>query len=248
MSDGLWMQPEPLLYLGMAKGEPSMPLAFGPIYAAGNSNSGSDRTGFVLRVTGQREGDVAAFTESINELLGDSGSISVGSDGLVTFEGGSETSVLSESISAAVGVGHEVSITVRNNDRGVPWDEANGVFDVSGIASFGAQRPASSEMIWSHEIMEQVYVQLPGTDGMPKTNWQHQVAAKFITNHTGWDQAGARHSTGMGPDGMPSSHHIRQSLSFDGPDGFNAELEFYTSHRHSVSGISKVFRPRENKE
>jgi hypothetical protein len=45
VSDGLWMQPEPLLYLGPAKGVLERPLGYGPVYAAGDTNQLHDRSG-----------------------------------------------------------------------------------------------------------------------------------------------------------------------------------------------------------
>ncbi|MFT5460393.1 MAG: hypothetical protein ACI9K2_006912 [Myxococcota bacterium] len=46
VSDGLWMQPEPLLYLGVASGSLALPRALGPIYAVGDTNALMDRSGF----------------------------------------------------------------------------------------------------------------------------------------------------------------------------------------------------------
>jgi len=45
-SDGRWLQPEPLLYLGLTNGDLAEPLGYGPVYARGNSNEWSDRSGF----------------------------------------------------------------------------------------------------------------------------------------------------------------------------------------------------------
>ena len=46
LADGLWLQPEPLLYLGPANADLSNPLGFGPVYAAGNTNTFADPSGF----------------------------------------------------------------------------------------------------------------------------------------------------------------------------------------------------------
>jgi len=43
--DGLWMQPEPLLYLGMTNGDLGRPLNYGGVYAAGNPLRLQDRSG-----------------------------------------------------------------------------------------------------------------------------------------------------------------------------------------------------------
>ena len=45
-SDGRWLQPEPLLYLGLTNGDLAEPLGYGPVYARGNSNEWSDRSGY----------------------------------------------------------------------------------------------------------------------------------------------------------------------------------------------------------
>ncbi len=45
--DGLWMQPEPLLYLGLTNGDLANPRGFGGLYAMGNSNSFMDLTGYI---------------------------------------------------------------------------------------------------------------------------------------------------------------------------------------------------------
>ncbi|MFT5460927.1 MAG: YD repeat-containing protein, partial [Myxococcota bacterium] len=47
LSDGLWMQPEPLLFLGVQGGQIAAPQAFGPVYAAGNTNVTMDRSGMI---------------------------------------------------------------------------------------------------------------------------------------------------------------------------------------------------------
>ncbi len=43
--DGLWMQPEPLLYLGMTNGDLRRPLGYGGVYAAGSPWALEDRSG-----------------------------------------------------------------------------------------------------------------------------------------------------------------------------------------------------------
>jgi hypothetical protein len=45
LRDGMWMQPEPLLHLGITNGNLASPLAYGGLYAAGNSNLFHDRNG-----------------------------------------------------------------------------------------------------------------------------------------------------------------------------------------------------------
>ncbi|MCB9697526.1 MAG: hypothetical protein H6738_12165 [Alphaproteobacteria bacterium] len=47
MRDGLWLQPEPLLYLGPTNGDLRNPLGFGSLYAMGNSNSFMDLSGYI---------------------------------------------------------------------------------------------------------------------------------------------------------------------------------------------------------
>ncbi len=44
--DGLWMQPEPLLYLGMTNGDLRRPLYYGGVYAGGDPVNRSDLSGF----------------------------------------------------------------------------------------------------------------------------------------------------------------------------------------------------------
>jgi YD repeat-containing protein len=46
LDDGLWLQPEPLLLLGPTNGNLATPLAYGPAYAAGDTNTLIDRSGF----------------------------------------------------------------------------------------------------------------------------------------------------------------------------------------------------------
>lgn len=46
--EGLWLQPEPLLYLGLTNGDLSDPLGYGPLYARGNSNRSVDADGNVI--------------------------------------------------------------------------------------------------------------------------------------------------------------------------------------------------------
>ncbi|MCA9490267.1 MAG: hypothetical protein KC621_10090 [Myxococcales bacterium] len=48
MRDGLWLQPEPLLYLGPTNGNLRNPLGFGPLYAMGNTNALQDRSGYCV--------------------------------------------------------------------------------------------------------------------------------------------------------------------------------------------------------
>ena len=45
VGDGRWLQPEPLLYLGLTNGNLEEPLGYGPTYARGNSNLWEDRSG-----------------------------------------------------------------------------------------------------------------------------------------------------------------------------------------------------------
>ncbi|MEQ1504135.1 MAG: hypothetical protein ABMB14_17970, partial [Myxococcota bacterium] len=45
LRDGLWMQPEPLLYLGLTNGDLGNPLGYTGLYAGGNPNVYQDRTG-----------------------------------------------------------------------------------------------------------------------------------------------------------------------------------------------------------
>ncbi|MFT4624396.1 MAG: YD repeat-containing protein [Myxococcota bacterium] len=49
LDDGLWLQPEPLLHLGMTNGDLGAPLGFGPAYAAGNTNALQDRNGHFVQ-------------------------------------------------------------------------------------------------------------------------------------------------------------------------------------------------------
>ncbi|MFT4626110.1 MAG: YD repeat-containing protein [Myxococcota bacterium] len=48
LDDGLWLQPEPLLALGLANSNLARPLGYGPAYAMGDTQTWSDRTGFGL--------------------------------------------------------------------------------------------------------------------------------------------------------------------------------------------------------
>jgi YD repeat-containing protein len=45
LRDGLWMQPEPLLYLGMTNGNLANPLGYSGLYSGGNPNAQADRSG-----------------------------------------------------------------------------------------------------------------------------------------------------------------------------------------------------------
>jgi len=45
VEDGRWLQPEPLLYMGMTNGDVRNPLGYGPLYARGNSNMYEDPSG-----------------------------------------------------------------------------------------------------------------------------------------------------------------------------------------------------------
>jgi len=45
VEDGRWLQPEPLLYMGVTNGDLTNPLGYGPVYARGNSNLYGDPTG-----------------------------------------------------------------------------------------------------------------------------------------------------------------------------------------------------------
>ncbi|MCB9697531.1 MAG: hypothetical protein H6738_12190 [Alphaproteobacteria bacterium] len=47
MRDGLWLQPEPLLYLGPTNGDLRNPLGFGSLYAMGNTNLYMDLSGYI---------------------------------------------------------------------------------------------------------------------------------------------------------------------------------------------------------
>ncbi|MFT4623760.1 MAG: YD repeat-containing protein [Myxococcota bacterium] len=48
LDDGLWLQPEPLLHLGLTNADLGAPLGFGPAYAAGNTNALQDRNGYLI--------------------------------------------------------------------------------------------------------------------------------------------------------------------------------------------------------
>jgi YD repeat-containing protein len=45
LRDGMWMQPEPLLYMGPARGDLAHPRGYGGVYASGNPLAASDRSG-----------------------------------------------------------------------------------------------------------------------------------------------------------------------------------------------------------
>jgi hypothetical protein len=45
LRDGMWMQPEPLLYLGVTAGDLRNPVGYSGVYAAGDSNALQDRSG-----------------------------------------------------------------------------------------------------------------------------------------------------------------------------------------------------------
>jgi len=63
--DGLWLQPEPLLYLGLTNGDLADPLGYGPLFARGNSNRYVDSTGrFPLTA-----GGAAAAAAAANPVL-----------------------------------------------------------------------------------------------------------------------------------------------------------------------------------
>jgi len=51
VDDGRWLQPEPLLYMGVTNGDLANPLGYGPVYARGNSNMyGNERGEFAVAV------------------------------------------------------------------------------------------------------------------------------------------------------------------------------------------------------
>ena len=45
LRDGMWMQPEPLLHLGLTNGNLSTPLGYSGLYAGGSPTTMSDRSG-----------------------------------------------------------------------------------------------------------------------------------------------------------------------------------------------------------
>lgn len=69
LRDGLWMQPEPLSYLGVWHGSTASPLGYGPTYAAGNSLTLADRSGNSPLVNFERDGggDAGAPTPSAEQ-------------------------------------------------------------------------------------------------------------------------------------------------------------------------------------
>jgi hypothetical protein len=66
LRDGMWLQPEPLLYLGLTNGNLRAPLGYSGVYAAGDSNHQHDRSGHqpeyhavswgILPMTGESSG------------------------------------------------------------------------------------------------------------------------------------------------------------------------------------------------
>ena len=52
VEDGRWLQPEPLLYMGVTNGDLTNPLGYGPVYARGNSNLYGDPTGEMAALLG----------------------------------------------------------------------------------------------------------------------------------------------------------------------------------------------------
>lgn len=60
LRDGLWLQPEPLLHLGMTNGNLENPLGFSGLYSAGNTNRLRDRDGYTPVDSQVREGPFVA--------------------------------------------------------------------------------------------------------------------------------------------------------------------------------------------
>jgi hypothetical protein len=72
--DGLWLQPEPLLYLGMTNGDPGRPRAYSGVYAGGNPVMWSDRSGrFVDIALDMASVGLGAYSFSANMRTGNYG-------------------------------------------------------------------------------------------------------------------------------------------------------------------------------
>ncbi len=70
LRDGMWLQPEPLLYLGLTNGNLAAPLGYSGVYAAGDTNSLADRSGYApITEEGLQADPAPATLEPTPELI-----------------------------------------------------------------------------------------------------------------------------------------------------------------------------------
>ena len=82
LRDGLWLQPEPLLHLGLTNGDLRRPLAYSQLHAAGNRNYLADRTGrFAILLAFMQEAGEGARAQS---RAGSSQTVSLVQQGALT--------------------------------------------------------------------------------------------------------------------------------------------------------------------
>jgi YD repeat-containing protein len=70
LRDGMWMQPEPLLYLGLTNGNLRTPLGYTGVYAAGDPNALQDRSGRMPALVLVVGGGGAAFSATAMVAVG----------------------------------------------------------------------------------------------------------------------------------------------------------------------------------
>ncbi len=70
LRDGMWMQPEPLLYLGLTNGNLRTPLGYMGVYAAGDPNALQDRSGRMPALVLVAGGGGAAFSATAMVAVG----------------------------------------------------------------------------------------------------------------------------------------------------------------------------------
>jgi hypothetical protein len=112
LRDGLWMQPEPLLHLGLTNGDLANPLGYGGLYAAGNTNLLHDRggrfTSVILAIASG--GDPAALAEP--DTWAAAGAMWVG--GMSAWAGGASAAPVIAAVVDDLAAGTLISGVARN--------------------------------------------------------------------------------------------------------------------------------------
>jgi hypothetical protein len=223
LRDGMWLQPEPLLHLGLTNGNLRSPVGYSGVYAGGDSNRWSDLSGYILNVAG----DTAAFETASEIALGGGVDVSVGSNGDVSMSAGEgfdpaglsvDQRALYDAMSTSIGQDATTSMTVVRHDPGVPLASAVGtpgnttgrqIVDVGDIGLLGPQRPMSSSMVLAHEIVEATLI----TGNGVSQRAAHKAADQFIAARTGWERTS--HSEGE----VPGTNLVQWKNTFrNGPD------------------------------
>jgi hypothetical protein len=117
LRDGMWMQPEPLLYLGLTNGNLRTPLGYTGVYAAGDPNALQDRSGRMPALVLVVGGGGAAFSATAMAAVGDGGVALL--QAVTTLPPGATTSVDADErradISAATAAARSLSESLPAN-------------------------------------------------------------------------------------------------------------------------------------